>query len=220
MIYSVYAAALESVNREAQAWFQEGTVANYIPALAQVLLGQFAVSMQCVGVNADPHPENRHVAAGVSNARFSIQSISKVFTMALAMRLVGPSLWERVGREPSGSAFNSLIQLEYEHGIPRNPFINPGALVVADALVSHTPDPKQSIVEFVRELSGSPDIGFDEDVAAAGTREGLPQRRAQQFPQRVPVTAQPGRNRPRCLFSSVFAGHEYLGAGQRDVFPG
>ncbi len=94
-----------------------GEVANYIPELARVDPQAFGLAV----IDA----EGNVAAAGDSDTPFSIQSISKVFTLALALGKVGDSLWDRVGREPSGSAFNSIVQLEYERGIPRNPFITP-----------------------------------------------------------------------------------------------
>ena len=98
--------------------------------------------------SADPHMFGLAVAAaegevhgvGEWRRRFSIQSISKVFTLAPVIEKDGEELWIRVGREPSGTSFNSLVQLEYEHGIPRNPFINAGALVVTDRLLTLTGD--------------------------------------------------------------------------------
>lgn len=90
-------------------------------------------------------------------------------------------LWARTGREPSGNPFNSLVQLEYEHGIPRNPFINAGALVVADCLIDAFPDPKAAILRFVREASGCDDIGFDGEVAASEAAWGYRNRALANF---------------------------------------
>lgn len=73
----------------------------------------------------------------------------------MAVGHLGEKIWESVGREPSGNPFNSLVQLEYEKGIPRNPFINAGALVVTDRLLDIYPDPKNAILGFVRELCGN-----------------------------------------------------------------
>ena len=103
---------------------QAGTVASYIPALARVDARQFGIALRtCDGEEA---------AAGDADTPFSIQSVSKLFTLTLAMQAVGDALWERIGREPSGNPFNSLVQLENEQGKPRNPFINAGAIAVAD----------------------------------------------------------------------------------------
>lgn len=96
--------------------------------------------------------------------KFSIQSISKVFSLAVALSLLGKDLWQRIGKEPSGTAFNSLVQLEYEHGKPRNPFINAGALVTADVILSLIDNPKEFFINFVRTLADNPDINYSEEV--------------------------------------------------------
>lgn len=95
-----------------------------------------------------------------------------MFTLALALAREGEVLWEHVGREPSGNPFNSLVQLEYEHGIPRNPFINAGALVVTDRLHSLTGDASGSLLDLLRAESGNTDLDFDRDVAASETAHG------------------------------------------------
>ena len=109
-----------------------GEVATYIPELARVDAKSFGLAV----IDA----EGNVAAGGDSETPFSIQSISKVFTLTLALGKVGDRLWRRVGREPSGSPFNSIVQLEYERGIPRNPFINAGAIAVTDLILSgHKP---------------------------------------------------------------------------------
>ena len=146
-----------------------GTVASYIPALACVDPKQLGIALHtCNGEEA---------AAGDSATPFSIQSVSKVFTLTLAMQRIGDALWERIGREPSGSAFNSLVQLENEQGKPRNPFINAGAIAVADRLVSHVQgkgnrgSAKADILALVSGLCGEP-ISFDAEVAASEAATG------------------------------------------------
>ena len=101
-----------------------------------------------------------------------IQSIAKVFSLTLATRLEGDAVWERVSREPSGTAFNSLVQLEVERGIPRNPFINAGALVVLDMVLSHQREGEDLVLDFVRRAGASPDVGYDPVVAAAERATG------------------------------------------------
>jgi glutaminase len=142
---------------------QQGAVASYIPALARVPARQFGIALATC--------ESLEAAAGDADLPFSIQSISKVFTLALAMRAIGPRLWERIGREPSGNPFNSLVQLETEKGVPRNPFINAGAIAVADRLVSQFDDPKAEILALMSGLCGEP-IGFDEEVARSEADTG------------------------------------------------
>lgn len=146
---------------------QGGTVASYIPALARVSPKQFGIAVRTC--------DGREFAAGDATTPFSIQSVSKVFTLTLAMRHYGEVLWERIGREPSGNPFNSLVQLEYEQGKPRNPFINPGAIAVADRLVSRNPVPggaKADIQAFLSDLVGEP-VLFDEEVARSEAQTGF-----------------------------------------------
>lgn len=144
-----------------------GEVAKYIPELARVDPKAFGL----VVIDAEGHV----AAAGDSEVPFSIQSISKVFTLTLALGKAGDRLWRRVGREPSGSPFNSIVQLEREQGIPRNPFINAGAIAVTDAILSgHQPrEALGEIVRFMRFLADDPTISIDEAVAASEARTGF-----------------------------------------------
>ena len=144
-----------------------GTVASYIPELANVDARSFGL----VVIDADGHV----AAAGDADTAFSIQSISKVFTLTLALGMVGNQLWRRVGREPSGSPFNSIVQLERERGIPRNPFINAGAITVTDIILSgHQPrEALGEILRFMQFVSGDPSIGIDDKVAASEQRTGF-----------------------------------------------
>ncbi|ATP20325.1 MULTISPECIES: glutaminase [Sphingobium] len=145
---------------------ERGTVASYIPELAKVDAGQFGVAIATA--------DGRLLTGGDADTGFSIQSISKVFALTLALGKVGDQLWDRVGREPSGNAFNSIVQLEQEHGIPRNPFINAGAIVVADVnLGGHQPRVAiGEMLRFVRYLAGDDAIRINEEVAASETATG------------------------------------------------
>ncbi|GAA1572719.1 glutaminase [Leucobacter aridicollis] len=136
-----------------------GSVADYIPRLAAVDPDQFGIAVMTT--------DGERFAAGDAAVDFSIQSISKVFSLALVMAGDGDEIWQRVNREPSGAAFNSLAQLEYKRGIPRNPFMNAGALVVADHLLSLTPGEQSPVLEFVRAESGNPEISVDALTAAS-----------------------------------------------------
>lgn len=150
---------LAAVHDDVRDHIGQGKVADYIPALAEVDPHQFALSVATIdgGVHS----------VGASGTAFSIQSISKVFMLALALRQHDTALWDRVGREPSGTAFNSIVQLEREHGIPRNPLINAGALVVTDSLVESCgkDGPVGTLEATLRHLSGSLDVRVDERVA-------------------------------------------------------
>lgn len=105
------------------------------------------------------------VSTGSAGTQFSIQSISKLFTFVLALKLVGDEVWQRVGREPSGAAFNSMVQLETEKGIPRNPFINAGALVITDILTTRFAHLDTALLGALRRLSDSPDLNWDMQTA-------------------------------------------------------
>jgi len=140
-----------------------GTVACYIPALARVSPRQLGIALRTRG--------GEEYSAGDADTPFSIQSISKVFSLTVAMRYLGETLWQRIGREPSGDPFNSLVQLEHEHGMPRNPFINAGAIAVADRLVSHCSDSVHDILQLLSGLCGDT-IHCDDEVAASEASSG------------------------------------------------
>jgi glutaminase len=144
-----------------------GKVATYIPELACVDANAFGLAV----IDADGNV----AVGGDSETPFSIQSISKVFTLTLALGKIGDALWRRVGREPSGSAFNSIVQLEHEHGIPRNPFINAGAIAVTDVILSgHQPkEALGEILRFLQFLAGDPSVSIDDAVAASEQRTGF-----------------------------------------------
>ncbi len=160
------ATTVSEIADEMRSRTDRGEVASYIPQLACVNPGAFGL------VVADT--KGNIAAAGDSEAPFSIQSISKVFTLTLALGKVGDRLWRRVGREPSGSPFNSIVQLEFERGIPRNPFINAGAIAVTDVILSgHQPrEALGEILRFMRFLADDPTISIDETVAASERQTG------------------------------------------------
>lgn len=113
------------------------------------------------------------VSAGNAGVGFPIQSISKLFALEVALEALGERLWDRVGREPSGDPFNSIIDLERLKGIPRNPFINAGALVVCDAIVSLAARRKAlQVVDFVSAMLGGEKIELDDGVVASGRTGG------------------------------------------------
>ncbi|MGB0835152.1 MAG: glutaminase B [Psychrobium sp.] len=148
---------LESIYQQAALQLGHGEVAQYIPALAEVDANQFGIAI--CDIKGNVH------SVGDAQTPFSIQSISKVYSLTLAMQTLGNDVWQRVGMEPSGLPFNSLIQLEQEQGLPRNPFINAGALVVADMIESSYATPSLAIKNFVRTLAANPDIQIDSKVA-------------------------------------------------------
>ncbi|MFF5454087.1 glutaminase [Streptomyces sp. NPDC012950] len=155
---------LDRIAEEVAELADRGTPADYIPALAAGDPADFGMAVA----------ELDGSVYGVGDWRrpFSTQSVTKVFTLALALAGEGDTLWTHVGREPSGDPFNSLVQLEYENGIPRNPFINAGALVVTDRLHRLTGDASGSLLAFLRAESGNPDLAFDAGVAASEAAHG------------------------------------------------
>jgi len=155
-----YKKILKEIEKEIQEELSRGKVADYIPALAEVEPNQFAMTITL--------ESGEQFSVGNSKEQFSIQSISKVLAFSLAIDTYSTSLYKRVGVEPSGSPFNSLVQLEYENGIPRNPFINAGAIVVMDALMSHFGGEYaalEKVMNFTREISDNPHVQFDSVVA-------------------------------------------------------
>ena len=160
-----YESILQEIFDHVQPLLTQGKVANYIPELAHVSPHKFGMAVQMV--------DGRLFKIGDADENFSIQSISKLFTLTLAMQLAGDTIWKRIGREASGTPFNSLVQLEYENGIPRNPFINAGALVVTDIILSHLNDARQTVLDFVQLLANNPDIEFDHAVAHSEAATGF-----------------------------------------------
>ena len=155
---------LEKIANEVRPLAAEGKVASYIPALARVDPAKFALVVRMA--------DGSEFATGDADEPLSVQSVSKLFALALAMEWVGEALWERVGREPSGMRFNSLIQLETEHGRPRNPFINAGAISTTGALMEVRDDYAADLLAQVRLLSGDPGIAYDEEVWASECETG------------------------------------------------
>ncbi len=160
-------AIIATISAEMIAAPERGSVANYIPALARVSPAKFGIAL--VTADGEVH------TAGDADEAFSIQSISKVFTLTLALGKAGDDLWKRVGREPSGSAFNSIVQLETEQGIPRNPLINAGAVVVSDVVLGSS-EPRDAIgdvLRFMRFLSSDESVTIDSEVANSESATGF-----------------------------------------------
>ncbi|MBB3930411.1 glutaminase [Kaistia hirudinis] len=161
---------LDEIAHDMASASERGAVARYIPELAKVDPARFGLAV--LTEDGTLH------TAGDADEPFSIQSVSKVFTLTLALGQVGDILWNRVGREPSGNPFNSIVQLEYEHGIPRNPLINAGALVVTDVLLSGY-KPREAIgliLSFMRGLADDDSVFIDEKVARSEEETGFGNR--------------------------------------------
>ncbi|GHF77643.1 glutaminase [Thalassotalea marina] len=150
---------LDEIAQTMAAEIDRGKVADYIPELSIIDANQFAMSVAL--------PDGRVYSAGCAEQLFSIQSISKVFSLTLALGKLGDAVWANVGREPSGDPFNSIVQLEHEQGKPRNPFINAGAIAVVDAIMMGH-EPKECLAEmlqFVRYIANDENIHIDDKVA-------------------------------------------------------
>lgn len=159
-----YQTLLDEIAQDIVPYFGLGKVANYIPALAKINPQQFAISIATL--------DGQHYSTGHADTRFSIQSLSKVFMLSLVLGRLGDNLWTRVGKEPSGNPFNSLVQLENENGVPRNPFINAGALVVTDLANSLYGDAKAVLRDFLRQETAADDLVFDLEVAHSEREHG------------------------------------------------
>lgn len=157
---------LERLTSDIHAMDQWGRVADYIPELARIDPAQFGIAVALA--------DGQMLQAGQAGQRFSIQSISKVFSLACVLGRIGEQIWSRVGREPSGDRFDSILLLEQEKGRPRNPFINAGALVVTDELLTGR-TPQQALAEvlgFIRAAAEDPEIHIDKAVAASEAETG------------------------------------------------
>jgi glutaminase len=159
-----YQQILEEIYQETKVHQGEGHSAQYIPELAKVNPDKFGLYLTTTG--------GQEYNIGDSEECFSIQSVSKVLSLAMVLPMLGTQLWDRIDVEPSGNPFNSIVQLEYEEGIPRNPFLNAGALVMADILISRLDDPKGRFLEFVRTLAGNETIRYDVQVAESEMGSG------------------------------------------------
>jgi glutaminase len=170
---SDYRELLQRIAAEVRPLTAGGKVAQYIPRLATVPHDRFGIALATVHGDV--------AAVGDAEEPFSIQSVSKAYTLTLALNAVGEALWKRVGREPSGSAFNSLVQLESERGIPRNPLINAGAHVVADVILANSRDPRGLLLDFVRRRAANPAIAADPEVARSEDETGFRNRALANF---------------------------------------
>ncbi|WP_396590218.1 glutaminase [Allomuricauda sp. R78024] len=156
---------IKKIVNEAKRQTDKGKVANYIPELSNIDPNKFGI---CILDN-----NGVEYKAGDSNEQFSIQSISKVLSLSMAFSMIGEDLWKRVGVEPSGDPFNHLSLLEMENGIPRNPLINAGAIVISDILISNLKDPKSDFLKYVQGIANDPSISYDEKVAESEKRTGF-----------------------------------------------
>ncbi len=160
-----YQTILKEIEDEIQPLLTQGSLPNYIPALSEVNPLEFGMSLQLF--------DGTSYHIGNTSLSFSIQSISKLFSLTLALDYYGKELYKRVGHEPSGNPFNSLVQLEYENGIPRNPFINAGAIVTADCLVTvYGKQTVQTILNFIQKITLDESISYNETIFQSELKNG------------------------------------------------
>ena len=152
-----YSTIIQDIYQRVQSEENTGQVASYIPELSKIDSNQFGVCLKTVEYDV--------FGVGDWQTKFSIQSISKVLALSFAYKLVGDQMWERVGVEPSGNPFNSLTQLETDNGIPRNPLINAGAMVVCDILLSHTSDACTDFLQFIRDICQNNKVDYSQSIA-------------------------------------------------------
>ena len=160
-----YKKIIEDIYLKVKNVYNIGTVANYIPELALVDASNFGVHITNI--------QKESFGVGDFEKKFSIQSISKILSLTLAYKLEGEKLWKRVDIEPSGNPFNSLLQLETDLGKPRNPFINSGAIVICDVLLSHLKNPKEDFLNFCKEVSNDTTLSYNEKVALSEKASGF-----------------------------------------------
>lgn len=152
-----YKNIIKTVYQKINSIENKGALASYIPELATVDAENFGVHLSTI--------QNKAIGWGQYDVKFSIQSIAKVLSVCLAYKINGEKIWERLGVEPAGTAFNSLVQLETDNGIPRNPFINSGALVICDILIRDLKNPKEDFINFIRHLSDNPTLTYSTKIA-------------------------------------------------------
>ena len=163
-----YKKIIEDIYLELKKVDDIGKVANYIPELGNVNDKNFGVHITTIDKDS--------FGVGDHEKKFSIQSISKILSLTLAYQLEGEALWQRVDVEPSGNPFNSLQQLESDKGIPRNPFINAGAIVISDILVGHLKNPKEDFLNFCKNIANNPTLNYSEKVAQSEKKTGFRNR--------------------------------------------
>ncbi|QXP65455.1 glutaminase [Polaribacter sp. AHE13PA] len=159
-----YKEVIECVYADVKNVADIGKVASYIPELAFIDPSNFGVAITTI--------DKESFGVGDFDKKFSVQSITKILSLTLAYKFEGIKLWDRVDVEPSGNPFNSLLQLEADLGKPRNPFINAGAIVVCDVLVSHLNNPKEDFLDFCKDISNIPTLKYNEKVAQSEKSSG------------------------------------------------
>ncbi|MFT8322235.1 MAG: glutaminase A [Bacillus sp. (in: firmicutes)] len=151
---------LEAMLKEAKQYTKFGKTADYIPALSKANEEELSIAIY--------HPDGKCVSAGDIKEKITLQSISKVLTLALALIECGEEhVFSKVGYEPTGDPFNSIVKLEMSNpSKPLNPMINAGALAVTHMIKGNSVEARlDKILSFVQTLTGNDDITYSEEVA-------------------------------------------------------
>ncbi|MDL0434774.1 MULTISPECIES: glutaminase A [unclassified Niallia] len=151
---------LKAVLEEARVYTKDGKVADYIPALSRANGDDLSIAVY--------YPNGTCYSAGCIKEKITLQSISKVLTLALALMESGEdTVFQKVGYEPTGDPFNSIVKLEMSNpSKPLNPMINAGALAVTSMIKGNSVEERLTrIVDFVKKLAGNDDISYSEEVA-------------------------------------------------------
>jgi glutaminase len=127
---------------------QEGANADYIPALAKVDSNLYGIALVTV--------DGKVYTAGDIKSEVSIQSISKVFTMALVMKETGAdSIFNNMGVDATGQAFNSIVAVEQYKGAEMNPLVNAGAITATSMVSGKSRDEIwNKILKYYEEFAG------------------------------------------------------------------
>ncbi len=149
---------LHDLINEYREWTNYGRVATYIPELSKARPNTLAIALKSTSGDM--------WQAGDYTYKFTMQSITKVFTLLLALSDYGEKIFEKVGMEPTGDPFNSIVKLEtIKPNKPLNPFINAGAIVIDDMLKGNNLTEKiERILNFIRKLTGNRLIGVNNNL--------------------------------------------------------
>ncbi|MFE8703684.1 glutaminase A [Cytobacillus sp. FJAT-54145] len=151
---------LEELVAQVRSLTKHGKVADYIPALGKVNGEDLSIALYDI--------KKECLYAGDYQKKFTLQSISKVLSLALVLMERGKDyVFEKVGMEPTGDPFNSISKLETSiPSKPLNPMINAGALAVTNMIPGYDLEDKwDKLIIFVQKLASDAEVDYDKEVA-------------------------------------------------------